>query len=238
LRYTLDRHVKKNPRILAVYVEAKRRYGEMKLYQHNFSHVIRDLRRALIIAAGEEPVNYSVLIPGVLLHDIGFSVPEFKKEGHDVAGARIAREILVILGFDEPMCDAVCHCIRSHKGKAEMPETIEAKILYDADVLEKAGTVALIHGGKIICEFEETLEEYLRREIEDRRKEIARGFFTAKAREMDSGRLARFLALLLEVQEETGRTRPDFVVSEEDLWSTGSALPLSPLPVKGYVAGP
>jgi HD superfamily phosphodiesterase len=237
LRYVLDRYVKEDPRVLEVYVEAKRRYAGMALPQHNFHHVLRDLHRALIIAGSEEPVKYSVLIPSVLLHDIGFSAPEFKKEGHDVVGARIGREILRSLGFDEPTCDAVCHCIRSHKGKAELPETIEAKIVYDADVLEKAGVVALIYGGKIICEFGETLDEYLRKEIEDRRREIARGFYTAKARAMDNGSLAKFLGLLLEDQEETARTRPDVVVSENDLWADRSAH--SPfLPVNGDVAGP
>jgi hypothetical protein len=238
----LDSHVKEDPRLLAVYVEAKRLYGEMDLYQHNFHHVIRDLYRALIIAASEEPVKYDVLIPGVLLHDIGFSDPAFKKEGHEVVGARLVPGILRTFGFDEPTCNAVSHCVRSHKGKTELPETIEAKILYDADVLEKAGAVALIHGGKIICEFGQSLDEYLRKEIEDRNREVTRGFYTAKAREMDSGSLAKLLALLLEVQEETTRARPDFIVAEEDLWEDqesvpeGSAPPL--LPVKGYIAGP
>jgi HD superfamily phosphodiesterase len=182
-----------------------------------------------MIAASEEPVKYNILIPGVLLHDIGFSTPEFVKRGHDVVGAEIARTILPAFGFDEPMCDAVCHCIRSHKGKAELPETMEAKILYDADVLEKAGAVALIHGGKIICELGETLEDYLRREIEDRKREITRGFYTAKARGMDSGSLAKLLALLLEVHEETRRERADFIVSEEDLWADKESVPESPL---------
>ena len=234
--------MKEDPRLLDVYVEAKRCYAEMDLYQHNFHHVIRDLYRALIIAASEEPVKYTVLIPSILLHDIGFSDPGFKTEGHDVVGARIASKILRSFGFDEPTCHAVCHCVRSHKGKAELPETIEAKILYDADVLEKAGAVALIHGGKIICEFGQTLDEYLRKEIEDRKREIARGFYTAKAREIDNGGLAKFLDLLLDAQEETRRTRPDFVVSEKDLWASKESVPKGlPLPsyqLTGYVAGP
>jgi HD superfamily phosphodiesterase len=225
VRYFLDRHLKENPRLFSVYVEAKRRYAEMGLYQHNFHHVVRDLYRALIIAASEEPVKYNVLIPSTLLHDIGFSDPDFKKEGHDVVGARIASAILRGLGFDESTCHAVFHCVRSHKGKAELPETIEAKILYDADVLEKAGAMALIYGGKIICEFGETLDEYLRKEIEDRKREIARGFYTAKAREIDGGRLARLLDLLLSVREDAIRSRPDFSVSEEDLWADKNSIP-------------
>ena len=225
MRYFLDSHVKEDPRLLDVYVEAKRFYAEMDLCQHNFHHVMRDLYRALMIAASEEPVKYSVLIPSILLHDIGFSDPAFKTEGHDVVGARIASKILRSFGFDEPTCHAVCHCVRSHKGKAELPETIEAKILYDADVLEKAGAVALFHGGKIICEFGQTLDEYLRKEIEDRRREIARGFYTAKARAIDNGSIEKCLDLLLEVQEEIERTRPDFGVSEKDLWANKEPVP-------------
>ena len=225
MRYVLDSHVKEDPRLLDVYVEAKRFYAEMDLCQHNFHHVIRDLYRALMIAASEEPVKYTVLIPSILLHDIGFSDPAFRTEGHDVVGARIASTILRSFGFDEPTCHAVCHCVRSHKGKAELPQTIEAKILYDADVLEKAGAVALFHGGKIICEFGQTLDEYLRKEIEDRKREIARGFYTAKAREIDNGSIEKCLDLLLEVQEEIERTRPDFGVSEKDLWANKESVP-------------
>ena len=225
MRYVLDSHVKGDPRLLDVYVEAKRCYAELDLCQHNFQHVIRDLYRGLMIAASEEPVKYTVLIPSILLHDIGFSDPAFRTEGHDVVGARIASTILRSFGFDEPTCHAVCHCVRSHKGKAELPETIEAKILYDADVLEKAGAVALFHGGKIICEFGQTLDEYLRKEIEDRRREIARGFYTAKARAIDNGSIEKCLDLLLEVQEEIERTRPDFGVSEKDLWANKESVP-------------
>jgi hypothetical protein len=182
LRYFLDSHVKEDPRLLDVYVEAKRYYAEMDLCQHNFHHVIRDLYRGLMIAASEEPVKYTVLIPSILLHDIGFSDPAFRTEGHDVVGARIASTILRSFGFDEPTCHAVCHCVRSHKGKAELPETIEAKILYDADVLEKAGAVALIQGGKIICVWQTSMNTAER----DRgsQREIARGFYTAKARKL------------------------------------------------------
>ena len=161
MKYTLDEHVKRDPRILDVYLEARRRYGESGLNHHNFSHVMRDLYRSLVIAEEEDSVDYSVLIPSVLLHDIGFCTPDFHKLGHDVAGARLAHEITVNLGYDEQICEAIFHYVRAHKGKAELPQTLEAKILYDADVLEKAGLVYLILGGKIVCEFSETIDIFL-----------------------------------------------------------------------------
>ena len=179
---------------------------------------MRDLHRALVIAADQESVNYGILIPSVLLHDIGFCTPDFKKLGHDVAGARLAVEILKDLEYSEDECAAISHCIHAHKGKAERPGTLEARILYDADVLEKAGMVFLIWGGKIISEFNESIHDFLKREIEDRGAEITRGLYTRKARELDGGRLEKVRSLFFQVREEITQDRPDYEITEDDLW--------------------
>jgi HD superfamily phosphodiesterase len=218
LKRTLDSYVQKDHRILKVYQEARRRYNQGERAHHNFEHVLRDLYRALLIAESEEPVNYSILIPSVLLHDIGFFDPEFKTRGHDVAGAAICRGILSGLGFEKTTIEAVAHCILAHKGRAAIPSTLEAKILYDADVLEKAGLFALLLGGRLIWEFQETLTDYLDRETKDREGELSRGFFTTQGRILDGGRLARTGALLAELRTEVQGERKDFQIREEDLW--------------------
>ena len=218
MRHTLDEYTRNDPKILRVYTAARRIYGKENRYHHNFDHVLRDLYRALAIASDEGPVDYSILIPSVLLHDIGFSDPGFEQLGHDVAGALLAEKLLIDLGYGKSDIKAISHCIRAHKGKAETPVTIEAKILYDADVLEKAGLTYLILGGKIVCEFEETIEDFLKREISDRAKELKRGFYTRKAREMDGGRLAQIKSLLSKIWDEIQQDRPDYQVREPDLW--------------------
>ena len=218
MKLTLDEFIQRDPRILKVYLEARRRYAQVVLYHHNFTHVMRDLHRALLIAADEGSVNYGILIPSVLLHDIGFCTPDFKKLGHDVAGARLAIEILKDLDYSGEECAAVGHCIHAHKGKAERPRTLEAQILYDADVLEKAGLVFLIWGGKIISEFNESIDDFLSREIADRGAELARGLYTRKARELDGGRLEKVQAMFLQVRKEITEDRPDYEISEDDLW--------------------
>jgi hypothetical protein len=218
LKPTLDEHVQRDPRILAVYSEARRRYDAAKLFHHNFTHVMRDLHRALLIAADHGSVNYDILIPSVLLHDIGFCTPAFKKLGHDVAGARLAVEILKDRDYTEDECAAVGHCIYAHKGKAELPRTIEARILYDADVLEKAGLVFLIWGGKVISEFDESIHDFLKREISDRASEMERELYTRKARELDGGRLAKVHSMFLQIRQEITAERPDYEITEDDLW--------------------
>jgi len=220
LKPTLDEHIQRDPRILKVYLEARRRYSEFKFKHHNFGHVMRDLHRALLIAADEGSVDYNILIPSVLLHDIGFCTPDFKKLGHDVAGARLAVEILNDLDYSDDECAAVGHCIHAHKGKAELPRTIEAQILYDADVLEKAGLVFLIWGGNVISEFNESIHHFLQREIADRRAEVARGLFTRKARELDGGRLEKVRAMFQKIRKEITEERPDYEITEDDLWQS------------------
>ncbi len=222
MKPTLDDHTQRDLRILRVFLEARRRYAEVDLLHHNFTHVMRDLHRALVVAADQGSVNYDILIPSVLLHDIGFCTPDFKKLGHDVAGARLAVEILKDLDYTEDECAAVGHCIHAHKGKAELPRTIEAQILYDADVLEKAGLVFLIWGGKVISEFNESIHHFLKREIADRGAELARGLYTRKARELDGGRLEKVREMFLQIRKEITEERPDYEITEDDLWRGGA----------------
>ena len=218
VKLTLDKHVKQDPRILKVYFEARRRYSEAGREHHNFTHVMRDLYRSLVIAREESSVDYGILIPAVLLHDIGFCTQKHIKVGHDVAGAELAMQILPPLGYASPTIQAISHCIRAHKGLAELPQSLEAKILYDADVLEKAGLVFLFFAGRITVEFKETVEHFLKRDISHREKEISRGFYTQKAREMDGGRLAILRSMLQRIQKEIKEERIDYSVTEKDLW--------------------
>jgi HD superfamily phosphodiesterase len=217
---TLDELVKSDPRMLQVYLKARAGYDGHALHHHNFMHIVRDMHRALVIAADEPGVDLAVLIPAVLLHDIGFFDPEFRTLGHDVTGGRLARQwLLEIGGYTEEQIDAICHCVRAHKGKAEVPRSLEAQILYDADVLEKAGVAYLLLGGKVLCEFNESLEHFLRRETVDRAREASKGFFTRKGRELDAGRLERTSRLVAEVQQELSTDRADLLLDEGALWA-------------------
>ena len=93
----LDYFVEKDPRIKKVYNYAKEKYNKANLAQHNWAHVLRDLYRALVIAEEESGVNYSVLIPAVILHDIG--VTEGKYSEHEEKGLRIVKRDLLKLGY-------------------------------------------------------------------------------------------------------------------------------------------
>ncbi len=123
---------------------------------HGFAHIRRvyDLCERL---GQEEGADLKILRAAALLHDAqnGASV----REGHHLAAARFARHILHAEGWPEEEISAVQHCIRAHRfrDKREVPQTIEAQVLYDADKLDAIGAVgviravayAILHGEEI-----------------------------------------------------------------------------------------
>ena len=79
----------------------------------------------------------------ILLHDIGRSKVD---KGHAKLGAQLACEILENTDFPLEKIDAVTYAIGAHAGWDEsLPETLEARILWDADKLSKLGASVILH---------------------------------------------------------------------------------------------
>lgn len=87
-----------------------------------------------------------ILSAAALLHDIGRR-HEMESQGricHAEKGAEMAREILTGLQVPEDMIEEVLHCIESHRYRNnKVPESLEAKILYDADKLDSIGAIGI-----------------------------------------------------------------------------------------------
>ena len=112
---------------------------------HDRQHVYRVLKNARHIAEGMPGVDMDVLETAALLHDIGR--PAQLKDpalDHAEVGAEMAEAFLKGEGFEPAFIAAVCHCIRAHRfRKALPPETVEAKILFDADKLDVTGAIGI-----------------------------------------------------------------------------------------------
>lgn len=111
---------------------------------HDAQHIYRVLYAALELAQDTQ-ADLDVLITACLLHDIGrqeqFADPSIC---HAVAGAEKAAAFLKSLSMPEDFIGAVCHCIRAHRfSKKSPPETLEAKILFDADKLDVVGAMGV-----------------------------------------------------------------------------------------------
>lgn len=112
---------------------------------HDKEHIYRVLYSALEIAKAEANVDYDVLIAACLLHDVGRR-EQFENPSvcHAMVGAEKAYSFLREKGFDESFCEKVRHCIRTHRFRRSMePETMEAKILFDADKLDVTGALGI-----------------------------------------------------------------------------------------------
>lgn len=109
---------------------------------HDLAHIHRVFRNATRIHA-QEGGNGPVLVASVLLHDC-VSVEKnspLRSQASRLAAEK-ARGILSDLGWSAADVDAVAHAILTHSFSANLvPETLEAKILQDADRLDAIGMV-------------------------------------------------------------------------------------------------
>ena len=109
---------------------------------HGFDHIQRVVATAGCIAemegADQEIVRYAAL-----LHDA--SPVKAERHNHHLSSSEFAGEILTQLGWEPARIAAVQHCIRAHRFRddSEQPQTLEAKILFDADKLDAIGAIGV-----------------------------------------------------------------------------------------------
>jgi uncharacterized protein len=106
----------------------------------------------------EEHADMEVLIPAALLHDIARPLEKEQGIPHELEGARMAEAFLASIRYDARRIPAIAHAIRTHRFRStEKPETLEARILSDADKLDAMGAIGIArtfmrageHGGTI-----------------------------------------------------------------------------------------
>jgi uncharacterized protein len=143
---------------------------------HNIDHVLRVYNLALHIGEGQN-VDWDVLKAAALLHDIAGAKEQEDPTGktdHAVLGAEMARPVLEKLEFPEEKIKHIQACILSHRYKTNnKPETLEAKILFDADKLDSVGAIGVARSyvwiGRnkgSIYKKPENLDEYIKENIE------------------------------------------------------------------------
>ncbi len=118
---------------------------------HDWDHTTRVLRNARAIARGESGgnvIDMAVVEAAAVLHDVA-RPEELCSEGkrcHAELGVGMSLEVLSTCGCLDPEFAAkVSECVRRHRfrGKQAKPETIEQKIVYDADKLDQLGAVGV-----------------------------------------------------------------------------------------------
>jgi uncharacterized protein len=112
---------------------------------HGFNHILRVYHMAVRLAHAEG-ADLEIVRAAALLHDAeGPGVGETRLE-HQHASAIFAGKILKDEGWPAERIAAVQHCIRAHRFRdpSEQPQSIEAKVLFDADKLDAIGAIGAV----------------------------------------------------------------------------------------------
>lgn len=110
---------------------------------HDFEHVLRVLTLAERLARAEN-ADAEIVHAAALLHDIARLDEDTRGGDHALMAAERAREILLQRGIPADRADAVAHAIAAHRFRGTVaPQTLEAKILFDADKLDSIGAIGV-----------------------------------------------------------------------------------------------
>jgi len=122
---------------------------------HGFPHVMRVLKIAEVLSKSENCNSFIVKI-STLLHDIGrlsegvnYDDSLFLNLKKDVNHAEISAQIAEkylrqYINLESSIISRIIHCIRAHSFSNKIePQTIEAKILSDADKLDAIGAIGI-----------------------------------------------------------------------------------------------
>ena len=112
---------------------------------HDFDHVLRVLHMAERLAKAEG-ADLEIVRAAALLHDAEGTMPGADvRADHHHASAEFAAAILQKEGWDAERIASVQHCIRAHRFRdgREPPQTLEARILFDADKLDAIGAIGV-----------------------------------------------------------------------------------------------
>jgi uncharacterized protein len=111
---------------------------------HDLGHAMRVLALAETISK-EEGADMSVVRPAALIHDIGCAPKHLGKEREsEDRTMAIAKDLLERSGYDEAHVKAILYIIEVHGySRGIVPETLEGKVLQDADRLDAMGAMGI-----------------------------------------------------------------------------------------------
>ena len=130
---------------------------QMQDSAHDRHHIYRVLNAAVDIAKHIDIKDTDVLLAACLLHDIGREkqFADLENICHAKIGSEMAYDFLLSRRWAPQKALHVKECISAHRYRGDnKPQSIEAKILFDADKLDVTGAIGiartLIYEGQIM----------------------------------------------------------------------------------------
>ncbi len=112
-----------------------------------WNHTRRVIKNLFLIK--DEGVDFDLkkTIIAAIIHDVGFMEAV---KGHEKLSTQIMKPALDKL-WDHETVSEVCHMVESHQFNGEIkPQTIEAEVLHDADIMDFAGEKGIINLFKLL----------------------------------------------------------------------------------------
>lgn len=112
---------------------------------HGFGHIERVYRLCEQIGRAEG-ADLEILLTAALLHDAQGSHPgEGARNDHHLRSAEFTGKLLAEMGWEGSRIHAVQECIIAHRyRKDDVPQSLEAKVLFDADKLDVVGAIGVV----------------------------------------------------------------------------------------------
>lgn len=125
---------------------------------HDISHVQRVVKTAKKLAM-EEGADLSIVLPAAYLHDC-FTYPKDhpNRKQSSIIAAKKAVAFLESIDYPQQYHDAIAHAIEAHSFSANIrPNTLEAKVVQDADRLDALGAIGITRCIQVSSEFDAQL---------------------------------------------------------------------------------
>ena len=115
---------------------------------HDFDHLQRTMALADTIQS-QEGGDLPTIWAAVALHDSGQARERRHGGDHALIGAELAGDLLTQTQFPQSAIPAVQQAIREHRMTGNsVPQTLEGRILYDADKIDCLGAIGI---GRLYC---------------------------------------------------------------------------------------
>ena len=149
---------------------------------HDLNHIRRVVASAKQLAQSES-ARLDVVVPAAWLHDcviVPKNSPDRSKASRFAADAAV--EFLKSQGCQSSLLEAIHHAIATHSFSAQIPcETIEAKVVQDADRLDALGAIGIarcfLTGGAMNLSLYEDDDPFCERRVANDREYVVDHFY-------------------------------------------------------------
>jgi hypothetical protein len=110
---------------------------------YRWKHTLRVAQFGKVIAENEA-ANVELVVAACLLHDVAwFDTNAENSHDHGRIGGEKARPVLQNLGYTQTQISSICYAVATHVDE-DNPDTLEAKVLSDADNVDRFGPYRIL----------------------------------------------------------------------------------------------